>query len=274
MNSHSISVKEKGQNLIKVVPIHSIITNPHQPRRVFCDEALEEMADSIRAVGILHPPIVRKVGDHYELIAGERRFRGAKVAGLQELPVIVRSIEDAVSAKAALIENVQRVDLNPIEIAKALQKLSEQFGYSQGELSNKVGKKRSSVSNYLRLITLPDTIQKSISNGELSMGHAKVLLGILDKNLQLRIFERVIREHLSVRDLERLITKKEIFSKSKTGSGDCYTKDLIRKLEKILGTKVSIQSKEEGGTLSIEYYNLDDLERVCEVIGLDQEDRF
>jgi ParB family transcriptional regulator, chromosome partitioning protein len=238
--------------LIELDP-KKIAISPYQPRKMFREEELEELAHSIRAVGLLHPPLVRPLADGtYELVSGERRLRAAQRAGMETIPVVVRAVPDETTAQAALIENVQRVDLNPIEVAKALQRLLDEFGYSQAELAERVGKKRSTVATYLRLLGLPEEIQESLGRGEITMGHAKAVLSAKGAE-QLPLHQQIMRERLTVRQAEQ-----------KQKKPDIYGEDLRRRLERHLGTRVKVKR----GKITLEYYNLDDLDRLLEVMGV------
>ena len=255
------------------IDLHWIRENPFQPRKHFILEELEELALSIRSVGLLHPPVVRRVKGNdqlFELVAGERRYRAARIAGLKSIPVLVVRESGDYSAEAALIENIQRVDLNPLEIAKALRRLIEEFGLQQEELALKVGKKRSTLANYLRLLTLPHKIQESVQSGLISMGHAKAILSVDGFERQLYLHDLVVEDGLSVRETEEAAQKKEKSSKrirSKWPVNDCYLSDLQERLQMRLGTKVVISAQGKRGKIIIDYYGLDDLERVLEVIG-------
>lgn len=257
-----------------LVAISKISMNPFQPRRHFADLELEELAASIKAVGLIHPPTVRRLGDldSYELVSGERRFRACELAGLSEIPVVVRKSSDSISAQAALIENIQRVDLNPIEIAKALVSLTKQFGYAQDELASRIGKKRSTVANYIRLLTLPKNIQESVSKGLITMGHAKAILALEGFEKQNLLHEIVLRDDLNVREAEEAALRIADKAKKKTlvySTRDFYLEQLAEKIQQKLGTKVNIQGKGKRGRISIDYYSLDDLDRLLGLWGID-----
>ncbi|MBS4169466.1 putative chromosome-partitioning protein ParB [Neochlamydia sp. AcF95] len=258
---------------LRYVPLDHINISPFQPRRQFAESELKELAESIKAVGLIHPPIVRTVenSSHYELVAGERRFRAAKLAGLFEIPVLVRSSSHILSAQAALIENIQRVDLNPIEISKALFSLMEEFKFSQEKLAASVGKKRSTIANYLRLLSLPNLIQDSLSKNLITMGHAKAILAVEGAEKQVYLHELILRESLSVRETEKAVQKLKQKIKHKKLSyetRDFYLEQLAEKLQYKLGTKVFIRAKGRQGRISIDYFNLDDLERLLEALGV------
>lgn len=258
------------------VDIEKICVNPHQPRKHFEPTELEELAQSIRSVGLLHPPLVRLISstDQYELISGERRYRAARLAGMAIIPVVVRTTTQSVSAEAALIENVQRVDLNPLEIAHSLESLMKEFGYHQDEMALKIGKKRSTISNYLRLLTLPPHIQNGISKNKITMGHAKAILSLDSIEKQNLLYEMVLRDDMNVREAEEAAVR--IGNKAKKQlltyvTRDFYLDQIAEKIQHKLGTKVSIQGKGKRGRISIDYYNLDDLDRLLELFGVNEQ---
>ena len=257
---------------IQEIELSMISVNPHQPRQFFCQKEIEELAQSIHSVGLIQPPVVRSLGSasgKYELISGERRFRAAQFAGLAKVPVIIWEEGKHISAEAALVENIQRVDLNSMEIAKALRQLIEEFGYQQEELAGRLGKKRSTIANYLRLLTLPQKIQDSVSSGEISMGHAKAILSVEGFEGQLFLHEKVVAGNLSVRQTELAAQNMEKAPRRRLfggAPGDCHLEALKQRLQHKFGTKVAIHTKGSGGCISIDYYNLDDLDRVLELI--------
>ena len=261
------------------IPVDKVTVNPYQPRRQFSSEELEELAESIKSVGIIHPPVVRYSfeEDCFELISGERRFRAAQIAGLTKLPVLVKVTTQKQSAQAALIENVQRIDLNPMEIADALKRLSQEYKMSQDELAKKIGKKRSTIANYMRLKYLPERIQNSLSVDEISMGHAKVILSLENEEQQLLLHDLIIRKGLTVRQAED--ESKKINTKSKKRAlvyrtRDFYVEQLEEQLKELLATKVVIEEqgkKGKKGKIIIDYYNLDDLDRLLEIFGAQEQ---
>lgn len=264
--------KTEMQGEVKEIEIERISVNPFQPRRHFSLEELEELAASIRAVGLIHPPLVRPLDEnHYELVSGERRFRAAQLAGLIKVPVIIRQSSHSLSAQAALIENIQRVDLNPIEIAKALRLLIEEFQFSQEELALRIGKKRSTVSNYMRLLSLPKNIQDSLSKNLISMGHAKAVLSLEGFEKQNLLHELILRDDLTVREAEEAALRIAEKAKKKMltyVNRDFFLEQLAEKVQQKLGTKVAIQGKGKKGRISIDYYNLDDLDRLLALFGV------
>lgn len=261
------------EDTLEYISIDNIFYNPNQPRKNFDVEEIQDLSLSIKEVGIIHPPLVRRLGieNHYELIAGERRLRAAKLAGMSSIPVIITSNPTAMSAQQALIENVQRVDLNPLEISKALKSLSDKFGYTQEELAQKIGKKRSTVTNYLRLLALPKVVQESINSLKISMGHAKAILSLNDFDQQIWLYERILRDELSVREAEKAAQKIEGKSKKKNLSyetRDFHLEQLAGKIQERLGTKVNILGKGKKGRIFIDYYNYDDLDRLLNLLGV------
>lgn len=255
------------------IEVHKIDVNPFQPRRHFAHADLEELASSIVAVGLIHPPVVRPKNDGtYELISGERRFRAAQLAGLSKIPVLVRSSSNSISAQAALIENIQRVDLNPIEVAQALRSLIEQFGFNQDDLAQRIGKKRSTVANYLRLLSLPKNIQESVTNETISMGHAKAILSLQGFEKQNLLHELIMRDDLTVREAEEAALRIAEKAKKQTlvyATRDFYLEQLAERIQQKLGTKVMIQGKGKRGRICIDYYNLDDLDRLLALFGVE-----
>jgi ParB family chromosome partitioning protein len=259
--------------MIKEVEIDKIVVNPYQPRDVFSDDALDELAQSIQSVGIIHPPVVRQLGNTFELISGERRYRAAKLAGLVKIPVVVHEGTRSYSAQATLIENIQRVDLNPLEIAKGLKRLLEEFGFHHEELADRVGKKRATVTNYLRLLSLPKAIQDSLKSGQITMGHAKAILSLDGFDKQLQCFEAIIADDLSCREAESLAQKlalQKMAPPTRILTRDVFLESLQQKLEEKFGTKVLVEGKGKKGTIKIEYFDLDDLDRVLQILGVQE----
>lgn len=254
---------------------NAIRVSPFQPRRTFLEEELEDLAASIRAVGLIHPPVVRPVMGsgkvlYYELVAGERRWRAAQKAGLLKLKVLVRNSSDEHAAKSTLIENVQRVNLDPIEMADAFKKLIDVFRMTQEEVAEKVGKKRSTVANYLRLLALPEKIKRSVSSGEISMGHAKAILSLDNPAMRAQLSERIIEKQLNVRDAERESRKLQRLKKQAPAQAmrDIHLEEIEEKLQSELGTKVHIDHTKNGGKITLHYYSMEDLERLLVCLGL------
>jgi ParB family chromosome partitioning protein len=257
------------------VPIDSIVSNKHQPRTVYHPERLNELAQSIKSNGVVQPIIVRKAGAHYQLIAGERRWRAARIAGLKTIPAVVRDVSEYKTLEMALIENIQREDLNPIEEATAYSALINEFQLKQDEVAQRVGKDRSSVANYLRLLKLPQELKDQIQNQELSMGHARALISLEKIKDQIEVARKILSEHLNVRQTENLIrnwktghTKPE--KESSTARIDPNVRAAEQKLQEKLGTQVTIRSSSDGkGRIEIQFHNTDDLIRIFDLIAGD-----
>jgi ParB family chromosome partitioning protein len=249
--------------------IEEIRPDKSQPRRHFDEVHIEELAESIRSKGVLLPLIVRRSSEGYVLVAGERRWRAAQKAGLRELPVMVREVSEKEAFELALIENIQREDLNPIEEAEAFKRLIEEHGLTQEELAARVGKDRSTVANALRLLRLPDAIKQAIVAGQLSMGHARALLAIPDEGDLRKAAEKVMAENLSVRAAEALVQRiksKRLPREKREAHGSAQVKQLVEKLQRKLGAKVELKDKGGSGTLKIRYGTLQELDRVLAVI--------
>jgi ParB family chromosome partitioning protein len=245
-----------------------------QPRKDFSPEALQELADSIREQGIVQPLIVRNRGGFYELIAGERRWRASQLAGLAEVPVIVREADDRAVLELALIENLQRENLNPIEEAHGYSQLTRQFQLTQEEVATKVGKSRAVVANALRLLNLIPSIQDAIRAGLLSVGHAKVILGLPEERLQKSAAERILKEGLNVRQTEVLVARLQTrgtIPKTPTGAvlaHDANVTDLENRLRERFGTKVRLKYQKGKGALEIAFFSDDELERILQIVGV------
>ena len=253
------------------VPIQSVKPNRRQPRSIFDDEALQELAASIREIGILQPPVVRRVGDNeYELIMGERRLRAAKLAGLSTIPVIIRETSDNELLREALIENIHRSNLNSLEEAAAYNQMLSDFGFTHDELAKKIGKSRPVISNTLRLLNLPPSVQKKLTSGTLSMGHARALLGLSDASEIEKIANRIVSEGLSVRATEELIAvgsgKKSSGKKGSTSSLGKY-QELEEQIGDALDTRVRIKGGANGGRIQIEFADSQDLLRIAKKLS-------
>lgn len=255
------------------INISRIEPNRSQPRINFDEDALLELAESIKQFGILQPIIVHKKGENYEIIAGERRWRAAKIAGLKDVPVIIKDLTDREIVEISLIENIQRENLNPIEEAKAYKRLLEEFELKQDEVAERVSKSRTAVTNSMRLLRLDDKVQKMIISEMISTGHARAILGIEDEKIQYNIACRVFDEKLSVRDVEKIVKslKKQkpdkIVKQSISGMESVMVKALEEKIETKLSTKVKIQMKDnQKGKIEIEFYSNDELDRITDMI--------
>jgi ParB family transcriptional regulator, chromosome partitioning protein len=246
------------------VPLDQISPNRYQPRKNFNETSIDELARSVREHGIVQPLVVTRAGDHFELIAGERRYRAARKAGLATVPVVVKEMmREGDALQIALIENIQREDLNPIEEASAYHQLHEDFGLTQEEISRRVGKERSTVANFLRLLKLPEAVKKMLAGGQLSMGHARALLSLDSARKQEQLAERIVKNGLSVRQTEVFAsegTPKKVEKKEK--EKDVFTRDAEERLTRTLRTKVDIDRKRRGGVIHIRFASEDDLIRI------------
>lgn len=251
------------------IPIQEIQANPFQPRKHFDEQELHALSESIRVHGVLQPIIVRPTGDSYEIVAGERRWRAANLAALESIPALIISDDDRKAYEVALIENIQRVELNPIEEAEAYSELINKYQITQQELSDIVGKSRSQIANLLRLLSLQPYVRSQLIAGSLSTGHARALI-TLEPALQKRICEEIIKNDLSVREVEKLINKQSKPAPVQENQGDRQSdliyKEISRSLADVLGTKVLVESKNNRGRIVIEFYNDEDLERITSVI--------
>lgn len=260
---------EKSEEVV-MIPIDECRTNPYQPRKTFDADALEELKVSIQEYGIIQPLIVRKSIKGYEIVAGERRFRAAKLAGFDEVPAIVKDYDDAKMMEIALLENLQREDLTVIEEAMAYKSLIEELKLTQEELSQKIGKSRSHISNTIRLLSLPDHVITFVNNGQLSMGHARALLGLKNKEDLNQLVKKIIKEQLNVRQVERLVSelneKKPKKKKKHTVKKDIFLLRQEEILREHLGTNVKIEKNKNKGKIEIEFYTDDELEKIINLL--------
>lgn len=262
------SVLMGGRTIVNV-DLASITTNPRQPRQSYSQESLKELAASIKEQGIIEPVLARLRAGKYELIAGERRFRAAKLAGISSIPAIVKDFSDEQSLELALIENLQREDLNPMDEAEGYEKLMKDFSRTQEEVAKKVGKGRSTVANLLRLLSLPEKIKKSLRQQEISFGHARAILAAENADKQIELWQQILTNKLNVRDVEVLSGGKK--QAKKGGRKRAYTQNtelnaLVEKLTTYFGTKVKIFGTATRGKIEVEYYSTEDLNRVLELI--------
>jgi ParB family chromosome partitioning protein len=267
-------VVERGES-IRQIERARIVPSPLQPRKTFRPEALAEMVESIRERGVIQPLIVREVGGKFELIAGERRWRASEEAGVKTLPVIVRQASDREVLELALIENLQRADLSPIEEAEAYARLINDFSLTQEEVARQVGKGRVVVANSVRLLTLPEQVRAWVGNGDLTVGHAKVLLGLATAEEQTHAAEKIRRDNLTVRAAERLVESMRAGTKRPArrrkdiaAPGGVVFDDLQKRLQQHLGTRVKISGKADAGKIEIDYFSPADLERLLKAFGL------
>jgi len=265
--------EEKASSAPSRLPLSSIHANPMQPRTVFQADRLEELAASIRANGVIQPIVVRQHHEGYQIVAGERRWRAAKLAGITEVPVVVQDVADPRMLELALIENIQREDLNPIETAHAYERLSRELGLSHEEIGRRTGKDRTSITNIVRLLKLPKEVQLLVAEHRISMGHARAILGLPDATTQIQIAEKAAAQNLSVRQVETLV--QELTSeRPREGSGhrkehtiDPNVRAAVEELERALGTRVRIvELSEQRGRIEIEYYSQAELDRLFQHI--------
>ncbi len=262
---------ERAQSApIDRIPIDLIDPNPVQPRAAFPAAKLEELAASIKAHGVLQPLLVRRNGSRYQLVAGERRWRAAKLAGLTELPVVVRDVPDDRLLEITLVENVQREDLNPVELARALERMVTDLGLTHEEIASRTGKDRSTISNFLRLLKLPDDVQQLLAEHRLSMGHARAIVGLPSEALQRQVAEKAASQGLSVRQVERLvqgITRPREAKSLQETVEEPNVRAAVDDMERVLGTRVRIVSRsDQRGRIEIEYYSAEDLHRLYTII--------
>lgn len=258
-------------NVVLQVPVEHIRANPDQPRKEFDEERLQELSESIRQHGIIQPVTVRYLGERrFELISGERRLRASRLAGLKEIPAYVRKVEDEQVLSLALIENIQREDLNPLEVAMGYQRLMEEMGYTQAEVASEVGKNRTTVTNMLRLLQLPDFILAALRDDEISAGHARALLNLRKESEQKKLLKKIITEELSVREVEQLSKSFEKRNQQnrkprETESDNPFLNEISQRLRNLLSTRVEMKEKSKGGEIRISYYTPDDLERILQL---------
>ncbi|MCI8799034.1 ParB/RepB/Spo0J family partition protein [Acetatifactor muris] len=255
-----------------IIKITMVEPNRKQPRKNFDEDALQELSDSIKQVGLIQPILVQDKKDHYEIIAGERRWRAAKLAGLKEIPVIIRNYSEQEIMEISLIENIQREDLNPIEEAQAYKRLLTEFNLKQDEVAERVSKSRAAVTNSIRLLKLDERVQQMVIDDMISTGHARALLAVEDPEEQYTLAQQIFDGRLSVRDVEKLVKNLHKPEKAKKKSDDktmqVIYQDIEDKLKQKLSTKVTVTSKGEGsGKIEIEFYNHEDLDRLLDMIG-------
>lgn len=273
LNSKMNELNEKTQETgVFEVDIDKIEPNKNQPRKIFEENALEELAESIKEHGVIQPIILKKINSGYEIIAGERRWRASKIAGIKKIPAVVKNIDDLKAFETALVENLQREGLNPMEEAKSYKRLIEEFSLSQEEAAKKVGKSRSVVANVMRLLNLDERVQIFISENKLSNGHGRALLGISDNNIQFETAEKIIKEELSVRETEKLVKKitennnKDKKEKREIKFNTNNYKYIENDLKSIFGTKVKLSNNKNKGKIEIEYYSDEDLDRLIGIM--------
>lgn len=270
-SSNTYIEPKKRVNIVLRIPVEDIRPNPHQPRKEFNEESLEQLAQSIKKHGLIQPITVRYIGEkRFELISGERRLRAARLAGHEEIPSYIREVDDEDVISYALIENIQREDLNPMEIAMGYKRLIEECDYTQAEVAEKMGKNRTTITNMLRLLSLPPFIQAALRDQKLSMGHARALINVEDPDVQKKIFEKAVENDYSVRQIEEAVRKigKEKGKNSKKKDkpeNQAFYNEISNRLRSKLSTKVNIKPKKNGGEIRIEYYTDEDLDRLLEL---------
>ncbi len=263
----ALDEKEKKALGILEIELDKLVPNEYQPRKVFNDEKLKELAASIKVQGVIQPIIVHRIGTNFGLIAGERRWRAARLAGLKTIPALVREASKRELIEQALIENIQREDLNPLEAAEAFKQLQDEYKLTQEDLARRVGKERSTITNFLRLLGLPKEIKQHLAAGSLSMGHAKALLSLERLRDQMLAANQIVKKALSVREAEALAHALKRPAKERKTRKSTEFKAVEERLRKSLGTKVSIAPATKGGRIVIEYYSSEELERILEKIG-------
>ena len=264
----SVSKAEIRQGDVEKVDINKIYTNPNQPRKNFDKESLNELAESIRLHGLIQPIIVNQMDDGYMIIAGERRYRASKICGLQEIDCIVKRYSSRQVAEIAIIENLQREDLNPVEVAKGIKQLMEEYGLTQEKVAERLGKSRSSVANSIRILSLYPEVLDLVEKGKVSFGHAKILASIEDYATQLLLAKKIAKDKLTVRDLEKEVDS-ILGNKKKKKVATLPSEELqdfISEMQRTLGTKVSVIGNDRKGRIYIDYYSQDDLDRIYEVL--------
>lgn len=270
LSDEALNVANSGEAVVKLVDINDVEPNFGQPRKDFSEAELQELSKSILEHGIIQPLIVREKGEKYEIVAGERRYRAARIAGINEIPIIIKVFSDQQTLEVALIENIQREDLNPMELANAYSLLMERFDLSQEEVADKVGKSRPTVSNIMRLLKLGPYAQEKLREGLITIGHAKVLLTVKDAQVQKELVERIMDQVLTVRELEKYIEeleKNKSKKNQKKPESNPFYREIQENLQKILGTKVSISKGTKKGKIEIEYYSDEQLTRIIEMMN-------
>lgn len=274
LTGHSYAPEANPEMEFRLLPLEKVYANPNQPRKVFDKQAIEELAQSIRENGVLQPVLVRQVGERFQIVSGERRYRASKIAGTRTIPAVIRRLDDEQTLLAGLIENIQRQDLNPIEEAHTLRDILLNYGLTHDQLAEKVGRSRSALTNRLRLLQLPGDIQELVAEGKISAGHAKMLAGIKNP-LEIKTWARlIIKDQLSVYEIEKRIAQNRRLPKATvtdrkgktTMNQDLHVRAVEDNLQELLGARVRIRHGKKSGRIEIEFYNREDLERVVETM--------
>jgi len=266
LSSSPAPAAETGASMVQELPIDSMVANPRQPRKAFDDNGLQDLSQSMKRSGVLQPVVVRRHGQQFEIVVGERRWRAAKMAGLSHIPAMVREATDAETLELALVENLLREDLNPMEEAEAYQRLLTEFAWTQDELGQRVGKDRSTVANCLRLLKLPELIQADLRAGRLTMGHARALLSLASPAEQLKLREEILAHSWSVRATEEGVQRKQRQAPRRAGRRSSEIAALEDSLRETLATRVRLVGSERAGRIEITYTSAEDLERLTDLI--------
>ncbi len=265
---------------VTFLPVAALKPNPAQPRTRFSEQEVLELAESIKVLGVLQPILVRRLNDEYQIVAGERRYRAASRAGLTQVPVIIKEIDDRQTLEIALVENVQRQNLNPLEEAKGYQRLMDEFSLSAQEVAERVGKDRATVANLVRILRLPVNVQEMVADGRLSVGHAKAILTVKEPSAQTNLANKVISEALSVRALEAIVSRVVVFDTGKRSGDEKDVKkrresalypELEERLRNAVGTKVSIHRTKQGGSIELHFFSDAELDRLVEILSASRE---
>lgn len=271
---------EKSPAGVTFLPLVELRPNPTQPRTHFSEQEVSELAESIKVLGVLQPILVRRHNDEYQIVAGERRFRAATRAGLEQVPVIIKELDERQTLEIALVENVQRQNLNPLEEAKGYQRLMDEFSLSAQEVAERVGKDRATVANLVRILRLPVGVQEMVADGRISVGHAKAILTVKEPSAQTNLANKVIAEALSVRALEAIVSRVVVFDAAKKGNDEKEVKrgresavypELEERLRNAVGTKVSIHRTKQGGSIELHFFSDAELDRLVEILSASRE---
>ncbi len=277
INSNDVSLVETRGASVTFVALSQLMPNPNQPRTEFSDPEISELSESIKALGVLQPILVRSQGEGYQIIAGERRYRAALRAGLAQVPVVIRELSDKETLEVAIVENVQRQDLNPIEEAKGYQRLMDEFALTSQEVADRVGKDRATVSNLARILRLPPVVQEMVREGRISVGHAKAILTVKEPVAQISLANKVVTESLSVRALESIVSRDVVLESPRKApvSGRRETApqypELEERLRNSLGTKVSIHRGARGGSIELHFFSDAELDRLVDILSVTRE---